>query len=236
MNKLISKVLYRTVFCTLSFVTILLITEFFSVGGQDTAHFTSDFFYFYTNLSNFLCFGVMVACLRDDVKQLRGGEKKRRPLLRHLKFSATLIIAITFIAYGLLLGEPNKINFWNDIGNLGYHVVCPVLFILDTVLFDERRSVGYLEPVAAVVLPVIYVVVIEIMGAYTGRYPYFFLDMSVLGFGGLMLWIAILLGIFLLLGYLLFIWDKRIPVDGKRKFDFTGTNAFGPATETIVRF
>ncbi|MBQ8893741.1 MAG: Pr6Pr family membrane protein [Clostridia bacterium] len=236
-KNLLTKVLYRTVFCTVSFFAILLMTEFFSVGGEDYAHFTPDFFYYYTNLSNFLCFGVMIACLHGDVKQLRAGREtwyNQNPFLKHLKFAATLIIAITFIAYGLLLGEPGSISFWNNIANLCYHVAVPVLFIVDTVLFDEHKSIGYLDPVLAMVLPLIYVIVIEIMGAHTGRYPYFFLDMATLGLGGLLRWIAILLGLFVRLGYLLFFYDKLVKTDGRWRLDLSGTSALGAAKETAA--
>ena len=228
-NNLVTKLIYRTTFCTVSFFAILFITEFFSVEGHDTVTFTSDFFYYYTNLSNYLCFGVMVACLHDDVKQLRAGNLcgyNHNRYLKHIKFTATLIISITFIAYDLLLGEPNTINFWNNISNICYHVACPVLFIVDTILFDEHKSIGYLDPIIATISPLTYVIVIEIMGSNTGRYPYFFLDMSELGFGGLMVWIGVLLALFVVIGYILFIYDKLVKVDGKWKFDFSKTPAF----------
>lgn len=231
-NSLVTKIIYRSVFCTVSLFSILLMTEFFSVGGSDTAFFTKDLFYYYTNLSNFLCFGIMLVCLREDAKQMRAGMLygyNRNTFLKFMKFAATIIISITFIAYGLLLGEPLSLNFWNNIANLCYHVACPVLFIIDTVLFDEHKSIGILDTFLATVLPVIYVVVIEIMGAHSGRYPYFFLDMAQLGFGGLMMWILILLALFLVIGYALFFYDKLIRVDGKWKFDFRGTRLVGAA-------
>lgn len=229
-NSLVTKVIYRAIFCTVSLFAILFMTEFFSVGGRPTARFTKDLFYYYTNLSNFLCFGIMLVCLRDDAKQLRSGKLygfNRGPVLKYMKFSATIIISITFLAYGMLLGDPLTLKFWDDIANLSFHVACPLLFIIDTVLFDEHKSIGILDTLLAIVLPLIYVVVIEIMGAQTGRYPYFFLDMGKLGFGGLMMWIGILLALFLVIGYALFFYDKLIKVDGKWKFDFTGTKLVG---------
>ena len=233
-NNLVTKVIYRSIFCTISFFAILFMTGFFSVGGQDYATFTGDLFYFYTNLSNFMCFGVIIACLHDDARQLRAGNLSgynRNPYLRHLKHMTTIIISITLIAYGILLGKPNTISFWNNIGNLCYHVVCPIMFIVDTVMFDEHKSVGYLEPVVSLVLPIIYVVVIEIIGTNTGRFPYFFLNMDELGIGGLMMWMGILLGLFLIIGYLLFLHDKFVKVDGKWKLDFSGTRPFGDLTK-----
>jgi hypothetical protein len=40
------------------------------------------------------------------------------------------------------------------------------------------------------------------------------------------MWLAILLGMFLLLGYLLFLYDKLVKRDGKWRLDFAGTRAF----------
>lgn len=225
-NNLVAKLLYRACFCTFSFVTILLITGFFSMGGHDHVSFSEDVFYYYTNLSNYLCFGVMVACLVDDARQLSAGNLRgytRSPFLHHLKFAATPIIAVTFLAYGLLLGDPTALHFWNDLPNICYHVFCPVLFIADTLLFDEHKRIGYLDPILTLILPLIYVVVIEIMGEKTGRYPYFFLDKGELGLGGLFMWIGILLGLFLVLGYLLFLYDKLVRKDGKWRLDFSDT-------------
>ena len=229
-NNLVAKVIYRSMFCMLSFITILLITGFFSIDGHDMVTVNEDVFYYYTNLSNYLCFGVMLACLCDNTKQLKSGQLTgytRSPYLKHLKFITPPIIALTFLAYGILLGEPGTLGFWNSIANLCYHVSCPVLFILDTLLFDEHKSVGYLDPLLSIIPPVIYVVVIEIMGSKTGRYPYFFLDMGELGVGGLVKWMVILLSLFIVMGYLLFLYDKLTKVNGKWKLDFSGTPAFG---------
>lgn len=231
-NNLVTKVIYRAACCTVSLFSIFFITNFFSTGGSDTLTFSKDLFYYYTNLSNYLCFAIWLVCLRDDARHLRAGHLRgynRGAFLRHMKFSATVIISITFVAYGLLLGEPGTLQFWNNISNVCYHVACPVLFILDTLLFDEHKSIGILDPVLATVLPILYVVVIEIMGAKTGRYPYFFLDMSQLGFGGLMTWIAILLTLFLVIGYALFVYDKLVRTDDKWKLDFTGTKLVSAA-------
>lgn len=232
-NNLITKIVYRTMACTVSMFSVLFITEFFSVGGSDTVHFTKDLFFYYTNLSNYFCFGIWLICLRDDIRQARSGALcafNCNPILKYMKFSATIIISITFVAYGLLLSDPLSLPFWNNIANLCYHVAVPILFILDTLLFDEHKSVGALDPLLATVLPIIYVVVIEIMGAHTGRYPYFFLDMGQLGLSGLLLWVVILLGLFLLIGYALFFYDKLVKVDGKWKLDFAGTKLIGAKT------
>ena len=229
-NNLVTKVSYRSIFCATSFFTILIITGFFSMYGHDGLEINEDALYYYTNYSNYLCFGVMLACLIDDAKQLRSGRllgHTRSPYLRHLKFISTPIIALTFLANGLLLGDPTTLRFWSDMSNLFTHVVCPVMFILDTLLFDEHKRIGYLDPFLSCVLPLIYVLITVPLGTKTGRYPYFFLDLGELGWGGLLMWVGILLVLFVILGYILFIYDKLVKVEGKWKLDFSNTPAFG---------
>ncbi|MBQ8356722.1 MAG: Pr6Pr family membrane protein [Clostridia bacterium] len=230
-SSLVTKVIYRTIFCTVSLFSVLFISGFFSVGGSDTATFhAKDIFYFYTNLSNYLCLGVMIAVLREDVRRLRAGELygySRNPYLKFCKFAATVIITITFLVYGFILGDPLSLNFWNNIANLCYHVAGPILFIIDTLLFDEHKSVGVLDPLLALIPPLLYVIVIEIMGTQSGRYPYFFLNVQELGLGGLMIWIAVLLLLFLALGYLFFLYDKLVRIDGKWRLDFSDLKLFG---------
>ena len=41
-----------------------------------------------------------------------------------------------------------------------------------------------------------------------------------------MVWIGVLLALFVVIGYILFIYDKLVKVDGKWKFDFSKTPAF----------
>ena len=229
-NNLVVKVICRACFCTFSLVTILFITGFFSLDGHDTVTFNEDMVYYYTNLSNYLCFGVMIACLADDAKQLSAGILRghtRSPLLMHLKYVATLAITVTFLAYGLLLSDPTSLSFWNNLPNVCYHVACPVFFILDTLILDEHKRVGFLDPILALALPAVYVLVIELMGAQTGRYPYFFLDKNQLGAGGLAIWLLVLLAVFLTLGYLLFLYDKLVKKDGAWRLDFSHTPALG---------
>lgn len=50
--------------------------------------------------------------------------------------------------------------------------------------------------------------------------PYFFLDVNDLGYGGVLLWVLGLLGVFVAIGYILWLWNRFDKVDGKWKLDF----------------
>ena len=58
----------------------------------------------------------------------------------------------------------------------------------------------------------------NLCSAYSGTlYPYFFLNVERLGFGGVALWVIILVVIFIALGYILFMFDRFQMIKGKLK-------------------
>lgn len=228
-NNLITQMIYRIVFCVLSAFGCVLTLGFFETSGSDTFGFNTDFWKFYTNISNYLCFGVGVAVCASTVKRVRAGEREGyNNTCRTLKFCATVMILVTFLVYITLLGDVASLAFWNSLGNVLYHVAVPVLFILDWALFDEHRQIKKLDPLKTLVMPLVYVVYILVIGAIYGAasgqpfdYPYFFLDVNELGYGGVCLWVFILLCIFTVLSYLMFVYDKLVKGDdGKWRFDF----------------
>lgn len=133
----------------------------------------------------------------------------------------TVMILVTFLVYLILLGEPFTADFWRNIGNLSYHVFAPLLFIADYFLFDEKKSVSIFAPLFSIIIPLVYVCYTFILGAAIKdfEYPYFFLDVNELGYGGVVVWVVILVAVFTVLGYLLWLYNRIVIVDGKLKLD-----------------
>lgn len=230
-DNLVTQAVYRIIFCCVSGLAVLLSFGFF-IGVYGSTEFTisKTFWQFYTNLSNYYCFGVGVAVCASTIKKVRGGQTRgHNTCIPTLKFCGVVMIMVTFFVYMILLGDVTSITYWNSIGNLSYHVAAPVLFIVDFIVFDEHKQLSVVDPLKTLIMPLIYVVYILIYGAICRSigaefdYPYFFLNVDELGYGGVVGWVAILLVIFLVIGYLLFVYDKLIKVDGKWKFDFSGT-------------
>ena len=229
-DNLFTQMIYRIIFCVISaFACILTLGYFTEVYGSESFTFSNDFWLFYTNISNYFCFGVGVASCAATVKKVKNGEKRGFVnCCRTLKFCTTVMIMVTFLVYASLLGDLGSWSFWNALGNLSYHVVVPILFIVDWALFDEHKSVKILDPLKSWIIPLIYVAYILIYGAIsqsvtgnTFEYPYFFLDANELGYGGVCIWVLILLVIFAALSYIMFIYDKLVKGEnGKWKFDF----------------
>jgi hypothetical protein len=109
-----------------------------------------------------------------------------------LKGAVTLYITITGTVYHLVLANPASPfamvqphrapgEWW---GNQLLHTVVPLLAIADWALFDRR---GRLRPRYAawwLAFPVAYLGFVLVRGVVVHRYPYPFLDVGQLGYGG----------------------------------------------------
>ncbi len=218
-NRLI-QLIYRSVFLTISMFGII---ESFGLFYNQTP--SLNCFIYYTSLSNFLCFGVMLTVCISTYKHIMNGNNiGNNTCITKLKFYSTIIILVTFIVYNFILADLMFEPGWNSLGNLTKHIICPLLFVLDFFLFDKHHSLKWYDPLLCPVLPLLYVIFILIRGAvlpsdYKGTiYPYFFLDVNKLGYGGVFLWVGILVVAFIAIAYLLFLYDKIYIKDKKIYF------------------
>ena len=129
-----AQLIFQTFYCTLGLVGIIA-----SLGIFDNINTIRwDFYVHFTNISNFLCFGVMLACLIQTAKKKEDGYVTVAPML---KFIGMLGILLTFLVFNIMLagaeGRDPQLN-WR-IGSLLFHVTLPILYIADWFLFRERR-------------------------------------------------------------------------------------------------
>ena len=84
-------------------------------------------------------------------------------------------------------------------------------------------SLNVFAPLFSLVIPLVYVGYIFVLGLVIPdfEYPYFFLDVRSIGYGGVLVWVLILLAVFVVLSYLMWAYDKLVKKDGKWKFDFS---------------
>ena len=221
-KNLLTQLIYRMVLCCVSALAVLLTFGIFYVG-EGPSGLTWEFLKYYTNISNYFVFAVSVVVLADTVKKVRAGETEGFcDKIRMLKFMTTVMILVTFLVYLILLGEPFTADFWQNLGNITYHVFAPLLFIADYFLFEEKKSVSVFAPLFSIIIPLIYVCYTFILGAAIKdfEYPYYFLDVNDLGYGGVMVLVVILVAVFTVLGYLLWLYNRIEIVDGKLKIDF----------------
>ena len=208
------QIIFQTVFCTIAFIGCIASFGIF----DDINNFRWDFYIYFTNLSNFLCFGVMFLALVQTIKRKEDGFVSTTPLL---KFIGMLGIVLTFLVFNFMLaGDRDPQLNWR-IGSLTFHVVLPIMYVADWFLFYERKKCKWYYPIASIAFPLLYAIFLLIHAAIlrfdtsiltpTGAtliYPYFFVNLDKLGIPGVLMWIGILSVAFVLMGFIFFGFDK----------------------------
>ena len=217
-----AQLIFQTIYCTLGFVGIIA-----SLGIFDNINTIRwDFYVHFTNISNFLCIGVMVAGLIQTVKKKEDSYVSAAPLL---KFIGMLGILLTFLVFNIMLagaeGRDPQAN-WR-IGSLLFHVALPIMYIADWFLFYERKKSKWYYPVASIAFPLTYVIFLLIQAIILGFdssilipttttpliYPYFFVNIDTQGVPGVLMWVGILSEAFIAVGFAFFGLDRL----GKKK-------------------
>ena len=212
-----AQLIYQTIYCTLGLVGCIASLGIF----DDINMFRWDFYTYFTNISNFLCMGVMVAALIQTARKREDSYVTATPML---KFMGILGILLTFLVFNIMLagaeGRDPQLN-WR-IGSLTFHVVLPIMYIAHWFLFYERRKSKWYYPIVSAVFPLAYAIFLLIHAAIlrfdssiltpTGKgsliYPYFFVNIETQTVPGVLMWIGILSVAFIAMGFLFYGLDK----------------------------
>ena len=212
-----AQLIFQTIYCTLGVVGCVACLGIF----DDIKMIRWDFYVYFTNISNFLCLGVMITALIQTAKKKEDSFVSSTPLL---KFIGMLGILLTFLVFNIMLageeGRDPQLN-WR-IGSLTFHVVLPIMYIADWFLFYERKNCKWNYPLISVSFPLGYAIFLLIHAAIlkfdssiltpTGKgiliYPYFFVNLDKLGVPGVLMWVAILSVAFIAIGYLFYGLDR----------------------------
>ena len=212
-----TQLIYQTIYCTLGLVGIIA-----SLGIFDNfRNIRWDFYVHFTNISNFLCIGVMLASLIQTAKKKEDSYVSTAPML---KFIGMLGILLTFLVFNIMLagaeGRDPQLN-WR-IGSLTFHVILPIMYIADWFLFYERKQTKWYYPVASIAFPLGYVFFLLIQAVILKFdssilipttttpliYPYFFVNLDTQGVPGVLMWIGILSAAFVAVGFAFFGIDR----------------------------
>ena len=203
-----TQLVFQSVYCTLAIFGIIGSLGYFDVK------FNTEFYLFYTNLSNYICIGLMFASLIATIKNANKKQDGYVATAPKFKFMCNIMILVTFLVYNILLAKDNTVlEYFTSTSNLLMHVILPVMFILDWILFYEHGKTKWYYPLLCLIMPLIYVVFILIRAPFVQGldvtvYPYFFLDLNTLGWGGFLGWVFALIVIFVAIGYLFYLFDN----------------------------
>ena len=217
-----AQLIFQTIYCTLGLVGFVACLGIF----DNISVIRWDFYVHFTNISNFLCIGVMLASLIQTAKKKEDSYVTVAPVL---KFIGVLGILLTFLVFNIMLagaeGRDPQAN-WR-VGSLCFHVVLPILYIADWFLFRERRKCKWYYPLVSICFPLAYAIFLLIQAVILKFdssilipttttpliYPYFFVNLDTLGVSGVLMWIGILAVAFAAVGFLFLGLDRL----GKKK-------------------
>lgn len=207
-NKTI-QLIFQTIYVILGFLGAVN-----SLGYFD-AKFNNEFYVYYTNLSNYICLGVMVAIWIRTINESLRKQDCLCTTLPTFNFLCLIMILVTFLVYNLLLAKDKTVvEYFTSLGNMTMHVILPIMFVLNWILFYEHGKLKWYYPFLCFIMPLIYVAFIVIRASLlkgntsATLYPYFFLNIDKLGFGGFLGWVGALLGVFLIIGYVFCLFDN----------------------------
>ena len=210
-----AQLIYQSFYCALGLVGIVASFGIF----DDYTMLRWDFYVHFTNLSNYLCVGIMAAQLVQTAKKKEDSYVTAVPLL---KFIGVLAILLTFVVFNALLaGDRNPQLNWR-VGSLLAHVVLPIMFVGDWFLFRERGTVKWYYPIASAGFPLAYMAFIFtqatilkfdtsilIPGTNTPLiYPYFFVNLETQGVAGVAKWAVLMFAAFMVVGFVFYGIDR----------------------------
>lgn len=157
-----------------------------------------NFFSYFTVLVNILA--ALALILPWVAPHSALGRFFARPSVR-TAIAAYIIIVMTIVHF--VLRHLTNLQGWDFLADILLHYVMPVLFVIDWLFLVPKQTLNMKDPLGWLAFPVIYLVWTFIHGAYSGFYPYPFLNGEELGNARVLLNEAGLLVIFLVLGFIL---------------------------------
>ena len=194
-----------------------LVLNIFTRQGR----FHSESLIYYTNLSNLICLLYFLFLAARMAISLKNDAKGAVTLIPRMKGAFTLMIAVTMLVYHFLLAGGKApvydgINFQRWLSSTLLHYAAPAMVILDWVLFDPKRVFRIFDPLLWLIIPLLYAIFTliraEIGGEMAGRgsrFPYFFLDIDAIGWGGMLGYVGVFAVAFTALGYIMLLLDWK---------------------------
>ena len=207
-----TQLIFQSFYCAIGLIGAVASLGIF----DDILNLRWDFYAHFTNLSNYLCIGIMFAELVQTAKKNEDSYVSASPLL---KFIGLLGIMLTFLVFNFLLaGRPDRELQANwRVSSICLHVILPIMYIFDWLLFYEHKKIRWFYPLVSVAFPLLYIIFIYTRAFIVNfnpevpyLYPYFFLNLDNLGVAGVAKWVAILFAGFIVLGYIFYGIDKII--------------------------
>ena len=185
-------------------ISIWYVRGLMSVPFNEWLSRTVVSFSYFTNLTNALVVVMAVALLI--------GRGRLASFFKSLSVQSAVCLYIAFVGlayWSLLSGQIELKTILDWIPELTAHTLSPILGVVYWVRAVPRGQLQWRDPVIWLIYPIAYLIYWLIRGPLVGYYPYFFVDVNELGYGGVAMWSGILIVVFLVLGSLMVLIDRR---------------------------
>ncbi|MDA8283166.1 MAG: Pr6Pr family membrane protein [Actinomycetota bacterium] len=179
-----------TALCVAAGIAISIVTA----AHNSTGHFHTpverafNTFAFFTIDSNLIVGAtVLFLALKPD---------RSSPVFATLRLIGVVAITVTGLVYHIALASLFDLQGWDQLGNQLVHTVVPVLAVVGWLMFGPRGLTSARIAVWSLVFPVCWLGFTLIRGSFVHWYPYPFIDVTKLGYGGTLLnclWVSLLL-------------------------------------------
>jgi hypothetical protein len=163
----------------------------FTHDGGSVAGGVWRFFGYFTITSNLVCMIVMAMAATDRLKN------------PNWLSAVTAYMVIVCLVYWVLLSAKNQLTGWPLLVDSVLHYVIPIGTLLAWIVAFPKANLTWLDPFKWLVYPISYAVYSMVRGGFEGWYPYFFLNVTDLGYGKVALNTMGLAALFLVAGLLL---------------------------------
>jgi len=184
---------YRVVVSALGWFAIIL--QYWLIAstrsGPDLVAWTINYFSFFTTIGNIL------VALAMTLPWLAPRSRLAQWLLR--RSVRTVIVAyiiVVGLVYHLMLRNLYNPQGWRLACVIILHYVIPPLFIIDWLAFVQKRDLSWKILFGALALPVLYIAWTLVHGAFTGFYPYPFINVARFGYAQVLMTIGAMIAAF----------------------------------------
>jgi len=176
--------------------TVTIPTRYGSDPAAGLGSRLADWFSYFTIWSN-----IVVAVVTSV---LAWGRPRATAAWRAAQLDSVLLITITGLVYAVVLAPISVQRGWENLSNTLLHQVTPILTVLVWLVVGPRGWVSWRTVLGALVIPLAWVAVMLLHGAFVRAYPYPFVDVAVLGYAAALVNIVgiLVLGLAMAAGFL----------------------------------
>lgn len=171
----------------------------------DPAVRTLHFFSFFTIQTNLLIALVLTLPVIGT-----GTRPGRWAASEAVRAGVTMYAVVVGLVYHFLLHATVNPQGLYQLANLGLHYVMPAAILVDWLVFTPRGRLRWLDAGKWLAFPLIYSLWLLLLGAVSGWYPYWFLDLPELGWGRSLLNLGGLLAFFGVVGLTIVAIDRVV--------------------------